>query len=215
MGRPIKSDALTELDAALGLTGSGTAVAELQDATVEQVMELTAIVRRSRTLAGTQGIFTGTIHNIHVGAQSRTTSVDPYAVTAGVIAPYTNPIPRGLDVWLFGCSMARISGTGTINASLDIGTSLSGWGIDSAGAAVTLQTTQIANWDTITTYGGFASGGLSTDLHVYTKIGLRLPQVAGQGTALIFRTASSATSTYALSLHMGLFAASLGQDVAV
>jgi len=215
MGKPIDSDALTELDRALGLTGAGTAVAELQDATVEQVMELTAIVRRSRTLAGTQGIFTGTIHNVHSGSGSLTTAVDPYAVTAGVIAPYTNPIPRGLDVWLYGCSIARISGTGTFDGSLDIGTSISGWGISSAGAGVTLQTTQIANWDTLTSYGGFVAGGLSTDLHVYTKIGLRLPQVAGQGTAIILRTTASAAATYALSLHMGLFPAGLGQDVAV
>lgn len=216
MGRPIEGDALTSMDRALGLTGSGTAVAELQDATLEQVIDVGPIVRRSRTLAGSQGIFYGILQNIHAGAGTVFTVVNPLAIAvADVVPPYPTPMPPDFDLWYYGCTVVRESGTGTFEGMFELQDTNDGWGRDSAGDPVPGATrTILAVWSAISSTAGVDYGRLGPNIQGYDQLNaMRIPQ--GGTPFFFFRSTASALSTYTCFIRLGLFPASLGQDAAV
>lgn len=209
--KKIDSDALDILTKALGLTGRGAPITELLDSTVDQTLDVVPIVRRGRTLAGTQGLFTGIIRNIHAAANSIETGINPYTFGAtGLISPYPNPVPPQFDIWLLGAILTRVSGSGTIRAILDAQYNTQGFGIDSAGAAVVATNTMVlAHWDAFVSEGivfGVTAGGELA----YMPINLRLPFTGSPGLAL--RSTSSAAITIDCQILMGLFPVALGQD---
>lgn len=215
MGRRIEGDALTSLGRALGLTGSGVSVTELQDATLEQVIDVQPIVRRSRTLAGTEGIITGSLVAIHAGAGTILVFLNPYAVAAAdIVAPYPTPLPVEFELWLLAASVVRASGTGTFNGTLEIATNLSGFGRDSTGAATAGGPIIVASWGSAVSRGnqtiGLVDGGGSM-----APIGLRLPRMGGFGQLLMFRSTASALATFACNMQLGVFPIALGQDAQV
>lgn len=206
----VDSDALGIISRSLGLTGTGAATTEFYDGALDQVLEVGPLVRRGRTAARTQGLFTGLMENVHAAANTQITRVTPYVLGVGAVAPYPDPVPAQFDVWLLGAIMRQMSGTGTVSALLSIQYSVQGWGEDQAGAAV-VRTIEmpLAFWDTLITEG------LVFGIHAgisgpWTSIGLRLPRVAG--TELQFRSTSSALSTYNCQVLLGLFPVALGQD---
>ena len=100
---PVDSQALEQARLALGLTGSGSGAAsgvtEFDDGLLQQVMDTIPIIRRSRTPAGSEGIFSASLTNNHVAIGVLASTVDPYnpgVTTAG----YPSPVPPGFDVWL-------------------------------------------------------------------------------------------------------------------
>ena len=211
----IDSDALGVLNKALGLSGRGSPVTELTDGIVDQALDVAPIVRRGRTLAGNQGIFTAVLRNIHTGATTVSNSIDPYKVpSTGLIAPYPSPMPDLFDVWLLQAAMRRESGSGSINGLLQYQYSAAnqGWGVDNTGAAVVgSDPVALAHWDAVATVGTNIFGVLtSADQPLSAARPFRLPR--GVDGPLIFTTASSAISTYDCQLTLGVFPVSLGQD---
>ena len=216
MTKRIDSDALTILTKALGLTGAGAPITELNDGVVDQALDVVPIVRRSRTLGVSQGLYTAIISNIHTAGDTRTEQLDPYRPgTALVIAPFPAVIPPQFDLWLLTATLRRQSGTGTVNATLAFqpGAHEQAWGVNDAGAAVVQQDMQvIAYWNTLVT-SNTTFGYLSGTSPPLVQIGLRLPRgTAAFPPALRFVSAASAIATYNVSLNFGLFPVSLGQD---
>jgi len=207
----VDSDALQAINRALGLTGRGAPITEFLDGQLDQVFDVVPSVRRGRTPAATTGIFTGIVRNIHTDAESIATGFNPYTFgTAGLIAPYPNPVPPQFDIWLLGAVVIRVSGGGTLSAILDVQFNQQGFGITDGGVAVVATQAQVlAHWDAFVTEGitfGVQAGSEAP----YAKIGMRLPSTGSPG--LAFRTTSSLTVTIDLQVTLGLFPASLGQD---
>ncbi len=211
----IDSDALGLLQKSLGLSGRGSQITELTDGIVDQSLAINEVVRRGRTQAGTEGVYTAALRTIHGAADSQQAFDTPYDISVGAIPPYPNPTPTQFDIWLLAVTARQISGTGTISAILDLRypTAQQGWGVDSAGTAVVSQAQMVlAFWDTLATEViEFAfHGGISGP---WINLGLRLPR--SPNTQLAFRTTSSAIATFQCDLILGVFPVALGQDVLV
>jgi len=212
----IDSDALEVLTKALGLTGAGAPVTELADGVVDQSLDVVPIVRRSRTLGITEGLYTAIISNIHGAANTLTTALDPYRPGAAlVISPFPAEIPPQFDLWLLTATMRRQSGTGTVNATLAFqpGARDQAWGVTDAGVAVVQQDMQvIAYWNTLVT-SNTTFGYLSGTSPPLIPLGIRLPRGnTAFPPSIRFVSAASAIATYNVSLNFGLFPVSLGQD---
>jgi len=211
MVKKVDSQSLGIVNRALGLTGMGSPETEFLDGIVEQTLDVGPLIRRGRALADTSGIFTPTLRNIHTDSESLFTSVDPYAVGAtAAIAPYPARVPESFDVWLLGASVRRVSGGGTINAtlSLDVGTRNAGFGIDDSGVAVlSSESIRLAYWNSIVTVG--TAFALLQALGPHQRIGIRIPRNVS---LLRFDSFSSLTVTYDCQMIIGLFPIGLGQD---
>ena len=215
MVKQIDSDALGEVTLALGLSGAGSPITELTDGVVDQTLSVGEIIRRSRTQAGTVGIYTPTMRTVHTDAEVLSVTVNPYNVGAtAVVAPYPNPMPRQFEVWLLGASMRIASGSGGINATLSLtnGTRQQGWGVDDSGAQILVsQAIRLAFWNAIGT-AGTAFGILAVNRGPHQKIGLRIPRPFSN---LVFTASSALTTTLDCQLILGVFPIALGQDVLV
>lgn len=209
--KKIESQALDVLKRAIGLSGPDSPVTELTDGVVDQALEVGPIIRRSRTQARTEGIYTGLMRNIHVAADSRTSALNPFNPAAQAIAPYPAPMPVGFDVWVLNAAVTQLSGSGTISAALNIECPARIMGISSIGAPV-VSVQNIAFWDTIvvesTTFALKAPAAQPSE-----RIGVRLPR--DPGTRLFFASTSSAAATFDCFVTLGVFPIALGQDVLV
>lgn len=209
--RKIDSQALDVLAKALDLSGQGSPVTELTDGVVDQVIEVGPIIRRSRTQADTEGIYSAVIRNVHAAANSITATINPYNAGTTAIAPYPTPMPRGFDIWLLTAVVTQISGTGTVSAALRVNVRAGQMGISSFGAA-TASNQNVAFWDTIVDENILfaVKGGVPTPIQ---RIGMRLPR--DPLTGLVFSTTSSAIASFDCYMMLGVFPSGLGQDVIV
>ncbi len=216
----ISSDALTVMRKALGVgSGQASGRTELLSDTLDQVIDVNAIVRRSRALGAVNtGIFLCVMENTHLAANNQLSNVDPYNVTeANVTAPYPARMPDDLDIWLLGMGVTRLSGTGIGGMSLDYEPSVVGWGQDQAGAPVvaTAGLMPLGLWDTVVAVAGatvewLTLGGAGP---VYTTLKIRLPRSRPPGaTALVFRSGTNAAAVFQLWMMLGVFPVGLGQD---
>jgi len=209
--RRVNSDALGTVWKALGLTGQGAELTEMPDGILDQVVDVGPMIRRGRTQATTEGIYTPVLRNIHTDAESLSSSVTPYDVP-GAIAPYPSPMPQQFDVWLLGASVHLLSGAGTLSAFLTVNwvAANQGWGIDDSAApigAVNIEKA-VARWDAIATVT--VGVGLQPDGNPWARLGVRLPRAAA--TSIIFRSKSSVTATFDCQLMIGVFPVGMGQD---
>jgi len=209
--KKIDSQALGILNKSLGLSGAGSPVTELTDGVVDQVLDVAPIVRRSRTLAGSGGLFVAVFENDHAAADNRTTSIFPYnAGTGNVLPPYPSPMPAQFDVWLLTAGMIRIAGSGTVtgNLSLLMPSAQQGIGVDDAGAAtgIVAMLTPLVFWDTVLAGSIIAQRNLG----VQAQIGQRLP--ASPATELRLFTTASAAAIYHCFAVLGVFPVGLGVD---
>jgi len=211
--KKVDSQALAVVNKALGLTGAGAPVTELTDGVVDQTLDVGPLVRRGRTLAGTEGCATIVLRAVHGGATTLTTEITPYALgTTGLIAPFPNPIPTQFDLWLLSATLIQISGTGTLSAALFIGyDSIQGFGIDNAGnAVVSEERTPVALWDALITKSADQFGILTGTRGPLAMLGIRIPR--NLATTLVFISTSSAAATFEVQCVVGLFPIALGQD---
>ena len=217
MSKPIESDALDRVYRTLGLSGgAGIEGTLLDDGNVSQVLVLNEIIRRSRTSAASTGWFQCVFSNIHPGADSQQSAINPYAAGAAARAPYPVAVPRGFDFWVLGASLRRTAGAGDLTGALlrlSPGAGQSGWGIDSTGAAVVSDLgSPTAFWDTLNTdVGSIAFGQNSVSGDVWVQLGLRIPPGAED---ITFDSESVAAATFQCFLTCGLFPEGLGQDIA-
>lgn len=214
MTKAVDSDALGLINKALGLTGSGSAVTELTDGVVDQVLDVAPVVRRGRTQAGTGGLYSAVMRNSHAVADVQVTTANIYALTSGVgrFAPWPDPMPPQFDIWLLYASARITAGGGTFLAQLgmDLALSQQGWGLDEAGDAVA-QTGRIVftNWEGSIVNSPRVTGvirGGST----LANIGVRLPR--SPSTRLVFTSTSDQLATFICDLVLGVFPVTLGQD---
>ena len=204
-------DALGILQQSLGIPGIGSPRTELADGVVDLSVDVNAFARRGRTQALSQGIYTGAMQNIHSAGNTVTSSITPYNVAVGVIAPYPSPVDRSFDVWVLGFSVRQTSGAGTMTAVVytDTPGNAQGWGIDSAGTAVVGGARiALAYWSSILagpnlTFGLLDQGG------VFQRTAVRiLPNQS-----LVFASTSSEAAEFRCEVLTGLFPLALGQDV--
>jgi len=211
----IDSQALGILNSSLGLTGAGSGETELLDGTVDQSLDVNEIVRRGRTPAGSEGIFRVALKNIHGSGNVVSTAWSPYDVqTVGVIAPFPNPIPPSLDMWLLKASIQRTGGSGGLNiAALFVAQIQQGIGRDSVAAAfVSTAVLTVALWEGVatasTTFGVDADGN-----NPLVNIGMRIPRKGAIISPVVtFTSSSGAAADYECVLIVGLFPVALGQD---
>lgn len=214
--KTVDSDALGVVNRALGITGAGAQVTEFMDGSVDQVLDVAALVRRGRTLAMTGGLFYGILRNIHPGAGTVSTSLE--ILNPGVdlvIDPFPGAVGRRFDLWLLGAAVHFFSGTGTMTAALfiDPPATAQAFGVDSAGAFVTQNfAIPIAFWDTVVTQS--FEFGLMEDGQPYKRLGMRVMPTTGN-VVLQFSTTASALASFDLQVMLGLFPVGLGQDAIV
>jgi len=215
VSKRVDSDALNVVTKALGLTGRGSQITEFLDGQLDQVFDVSAAIRRGRTLASTEGLFTGVIRNIHVSDDSVTTTVRPYnMVPDEVIAPWTTPIPDQFDIWVLQATLSRESGTGTlVRALLDSNWDSQGWGVDSAGdPVISSPAMPLAFWDALVVEQGVAMGIRDGTRGPVQKIGLRLPRIGNPSLVLRTTSGGAAAAEFQVDLILGLFPVALGQD---
>jgi len=215
VGKFIDSGALTALNRILGLAGAGGSQrSELEDGLVTQTLDVGAIVRRSRTIGGSDGgLFVFAMQNAHAVGDTQASSIDPYAPGALVWNGFPAAVPEGFDVWLLGCGGNKLSGAGALTtASLHIqdDESCLGIGVDQAGAALSGArtlilpfaafdgTTAIAGQELLTT----EAGASWVDFHYRVRRGMLLK----------FRSTTGGAWTGQLSILAQLVPSALGQD---
>lgn len=214
--KKIDSDALGILNKALGLSGPGSQITELHDGIVDQALDVVPAIRRGRTIAGSTGIFSVVMRNIHAVANSQSSVLTPYeAGTTARVLPYPPAMPAQFDIWLFSAGVIQTVVAGTISASLRLQFRVAqqGLGINQAGGAVSQQLIQfLAFWDALATEGA-TFGLLAGSEEPVAKLNLRLPR--DLGLTLAFFSTSSDTATFECHMVLGVFPVSLGQDCAV
>ena len=208
--KKLTSQTLEILSKALGISGPMSPVTELADATVDQVLDISPIVRRSRTQAKSGGIYTAILRNVHTDAESLTSTIIPYNAGALARPPYPSVMPAGFDVWLLFAAVTQLSGGGTLSAALRVNCPASVMGISAVGSQPTVQ--NVGFWDTVvaeaTTFG--VQSGTT---HPGKKIGMRLPR--DNATTIVFGSTSSLTATFDCFVTLGVFPVALGQDVLI
>lgn len=212
--KSVDSQALGLVNRALGLTGAGAPLTEFLDGTVEQTLDIAALVRRGRTQAGTTGIYYGTLLNNHAAANTQISGLSPYLTPVGALPPYPSPMPAGFDIWILAAAVQQISGSGTFTGALSINTSdaVQGWGIDEAGAAVTgLGRFPLVFWDSVVTQT--TEFGLTEAGQPLGWIGLRLLRTPANDSSINFSSTSSAAAVFRCQILLGVFPIGLGQDI--
>ena len=217
MAKVINSVALEPLNKSLGLAGAGDSQTELLDGVVDQVIEVGQIARRGLTLAGTEGIFRIVMRTIHAGAGDEATSFQPYQIGAtGLIAPFPNPVPAGLDFWLIGASI-QTDATNAFDAAVIRLTNVQqGFGLDSAAAAVVSTAVfTLANWTGVSSAIAPPFGISSGTTSPYKKINMRIPRKGAIASPFIVcETQALGAAEFDFVLMCGLFPSALGQDLA-
>jgi len=209
----IDSRALTSLNRILGLAGAGgSRTTDLEDSTVQQVLNVNDVLRRDMSLFGTDGLFVAILRNIHgAGVTTKAVLANPYSLTVGNIAPYPIPVDDGKDFWIFGIALQVASGTasnftqGIVSIQM-LGTQMA-FGIDDLGAAVTMTDTQVAlaRFDDM---DGNLGQGVTEGGEVFVPAIHRIRRDAK------LRFDSSATNAITVNCQIlcGLFPSGLGQD---
>ncbi len=212
--RRVNSEALVLVQRALGISGVSIGETEFMDDQLDQTVDVSRLIRRGRTQAGTGGLYYGLLENVHTDAETVESIIAPYLTPTGSNPPYPSPMLSSFDIWVLGAHVSRVSGTGTLSAALFIipTSTVQGWGIDDGGTAVgaAVPSTPLALWDAVQT--NTRTYGIKEDGQPFQRIGLRLIRGARNATQLRFSSTSSLTSTYRCHILLGVFPIGLEQD---
>ena len=211
--RLLKSQALGILNKAIGLSGGSGVGGETQldDDNVSQVLATNDIIRRSLTLAGSDGIFLAITQNTHGAGSS--TQIEVNRPQGLAHAPYPAIIPDGLEVWVLGVCGFLVSGTASnftdCTCHIQMPSVSQGMSSNQSGAQLGAVSTNlpIAFFDNIQA-GSFDAAQLE-DGGLYYPIKIRVRR----GSVIQFR--SNATNAVVVQMNWlcGLFPIGLGQDV--
>ena len=216
MTKIIDSQALAKINKALAIAGPGSQFVLLEDATVDQVLSVSDIVRRSRTLANTGGIHVGVLRNIHGAAGSLVSQINPYDVATAQGA-WLSPIPDSLEVWLLGASVVRVSGTLGFGAgailTMGIPSANVAFGINDSGANVPIPAgIEIVLHSWLTVMETATATAIDGAGNAWFPIGIRIPRALATDVLLTFISDAAALATWDCRLLLGLFPISFGQD---
>lgn len=207
----LDSGALQTLNKVLGATG-GTQHTHIDSANLQLSLNANPFVRRGRTLAGSEGLFTFAFVNVHAGGDSVSLNVNPYAVTTPQNG-FPTPIHEGLEVWV-----CNLFATATAANLQDV--ALPSWlGLVHTANKTAFGTAAVAT-QPLRMFGTQAStsGGLR---HLLEQATLQattpfIPQRVPRGSTLTwFSSATAATAGNLICrVTMGVFPGGLGQDLA-
>lgn len=219
MTKAINSNALYLVNRALGISGRVEGATDLENDRVVQALGINELVRRARTIAGSEGIFLGLMENTHSAANTVATVVTPYDVPTGGIGAWPSPVPTSLDVWILGVSVQHTGGAGSLTGAfyIDMPTTQVGWGVDQAGAAVAaLRSLQVvAYWDSLVTQtSAFARDSVSGRFYWPVNLRIGRQRDANDLTRVVFSSTSSAAAVFLATVILGLFPIGMDQDIA-
>ena len=218
--KTIDSGALETLNKSLGITGSSPVGAtEFLDSTLDQVLDVSQAVRRGRTLAGSTGLFTVALENIHTSSGDKVTTFLPYspAVAGSVFPPWPSKIDHRLyDVWLLSASVVRRSGSGSITAILTTTQGNVGVALDSAGDPLAVSEVQqfiLGTWNNLIDAGlVFCLENDGGQTLVKPMMRLAPPNNINDAPNVGFWTTTNSAATYQCSILFGIFPVGWGQD---
>jgi len=206
----------------LGIAGVGMPPTTIFDGgNLAQVLVVNDLVRRSRSLGVTNGVFWGKQRHVHAAAGDLDSIIDPYnpgRVLVPPISSYPPVVPNGFDVWIVGLTIARTTGAGTLDGavvSLDpiAGAMQQAWGVNNSGAAIVgIGLQPLCVWVALATgaAGVNAMGVLSNG----NCQGLTLPVRVGRGTEIrCDSTAGTASATFDFFIMTQVVPESMGQDL--
>lgn len=220
--REIDTDALRAVLPSLGIGNPGTATrpATFDDENVQQVLDVSGLIRRGRAPVGTVGIFAFQIQLEHAGGgvDNQAFQLNPYTLaqtgggTTGGLWP--NPVPDNMDVWVMS-----VGGRLTAGASADFDSAVFDMQLEPqlnafvSNVAITAQAIPtVAAWDSIAAVvSGNRLARVGTG-EIDARIGIRVPRDA----ALRWRSRAGTTGAVNIlfTTLVGLFPAGLGQDIA-
>lgn len=215
----VEGDQLRLVQSLMGLSSSAVSgVTDLDDGSLTQTLPIIPeIVRRSLAEANLTGWYQGLLRNIHPGAGSINSGIDPYSPGDDAVAPYPASVPSGWDVWLLMVTGVRSSDAGDFSGGVvgvnPIATN-QGWGRDNLGALVALSPRfSVARFDAVeAAIPGVSDDPLITEQgNTMVRVGLRLVR----NTTIEWHTESVDAGTYDAQFVMGIFPEGLGQDVIV
>lgn len=216
--RDIDSDALSQVQRQLGLSGIGSGVAVLEDDELRQVLDVGPAIRRGRADVGNGGWFWGVLENDHVASGDLISFINPYEASGFELTSFPAAVDQSrFDIWICGAFAENIAGS---SAGLDTAQFLIGgplrslaFGKDAAGAPVVPAGGGflINEWHTTLTAitGGVRVMIQAGDVNASPQRTYRMPR----GSNLVFQSQANAAITIRLSVIMGLFPIGLGQDV--
>lgn len=219
--RDVDSQVLGSVARTLGLAGAGAPVTVFEDGILQQVLDVSALVRRGGTISSSTGIYSARLTNIHVGTDTIVTDLCPArpalnsASVAFLSADWPTPVPRSLDVWLLSAFATTAAGSGDLEGGalqLLYGADQMAMGSSRIATNIFLQLYEVeVDIGTIVTFLSFDSAASPPSL---LPIRLRPPGVDGNP-FIRFTTQKTGggAATYQLDLLLGLFPAGLGQDV--
>lgn len=214
MSKEIDSAALSLLNRILGLAGGGgSPISLLDDYWVNQVIDIGPVVRRSRTIAPSEGIYGMRFFLTHAGADTQAAAVNPYAPGNLAMNGYPAEVPEGYDAWLMG-------GYGTVDGaaaftSLQVGSEMPAIQFGASvlqtggvGAAVQANFPYLSS-ATVLNLAGIGIFFTNLAGETFLQCGYRLRR----GQNLFVRTVSSAALVCNFYAIIALLPSGLGQDV--
>lgn len=211
--REVDSPALSTVLRALGIGSPSTATAPVtfDDDNLQQVLDVTPMVRRGGSLAasiGGEGLFGLNMSTTHAGAGAEIVTVDPYALLSSA---FGETDPTKFDIWLLmGCS-STTAGTGAFTAA-EVAVFYPDSQVFSGGATAMLVNRAI--WDEeVSPFTGSAihSFNATPNLEYTFSFNMRIPP----GGTIRYRTEATGAAAYRFDAAMGVFPASTGQDGAI
>lgn len=210
----VEGPALELVREVLGAVGVGSQVTELPDGILSQVVDVAPIMRRGRTIGGTEGVWSASIANVHGGAGEIATPIDPYAMATAANG-YPNPVPKGFDVWILNAyGIASAAGVIAASPRSVLYAQLPGTTV-AFGAVASIRLLRVFAGQTLmsglisflTTFAA-ASGLDSPDWPSSLFQPIRVPR----GSTIGWNSAAGAAGTLTAMMWLGLFPAALGQD---
>jgi len=214
----VDSQALQLVAKVLQLSTGGSELTEFQDELLQQALDVSAIVRRGLTVAGSEGIFTASILNTHVGSDTITNDVNPYTMVGATFVgnAWPNPVGPEFDVWVLQANGINVTAPGDFGGGF--------WGLISdpnamawrneANALAQIEPHSLYLQEV--TFGGSVHLSDNSGVSLWSHFGqtrLRVPR--GADTRIRFQTVKSGVgaASYKLKLTLGLFPTGMGQDV--
>jgi len=207
----ITGDQLKAVAKIFGLRASQTsAFTDLDTEHVQQVLEISGIVRSSSQIGPVSGWFLGVLQNVHPGAGDLVSTMNPYEPGAAATQQFPRSVPQGWDIWCHGASMRRSAGAGTLTSGfLAINGDPQGWGRNNSGVTITDTPEQVVcHWNSIAP--DVPTPALTPSGDTYVPVRMRIPR----NSDFEYRTvAAGASANFDLAIVLGLFPAGIGQDL--